>query len=391
VPLQQRGIQIHQKEETQDQKEKQEIKENDENKNEETKTLPENLEIDHPLFKSKPISNEDVENDDTLLALQNLVFEGTPKEIAENFKEQGNECFKKGTKFYKNAIAYYTQGIKQEFDDKELMSTLYANRAAVNMQLENFGRVVEDCLESIKILPNVKALYRLSKAYFSLKNYDDAIHYSEEGIKIEETNKTFKKLIKDCKVEKNKIEQRLKKERRVKEEKDRKRELVKTAIHIKGIIVGAPVFSNIKTFLEKSSVTLDGNNLTHWPVLFVYEEYHIIDFIKDFCEEETFGDHLQKMFPGDEFPDWDSNKKYVHSLLEIYSIVNHTTPVIEESKERKRKRKVKLNQTTKLIKILQHPEYVVPGIPVFYIFRKETPTKSTFLTTHIDELGNYEE
>jgi len=82
------------------------------------------------------------------------------------------------------------------------MSTLYANRAAVNMQLENFGRVVEDCLESIKILPNVKALYRLSKAYFSLKNYDDAIHYSEEGIKIEETNKTFKKLIKDCKVEK---------------------------------------------------------------------------------------------------------------------------------------------------------------------------------------------
>jgi len=125
--------------------------------------------------------------------------------------------------------------------------------------------------------------------------------------------------------------------------------------------------------------------------LFVYEEYHIIDFIKDFCEEETFEEHLQRMFPGDEFPDWDAFKKYVFNDLNVYCIVNQTTPNIEEKKERKRKRKVKVHPTTKLIKVLQHPEYIVPGIPVFYIFRKDTKAKTTFLNTFIEELGNYEE
>jgi len=155
--------------------------------------------------------------------------------------------------------------------------------------------------------------------------------------------------------------------------------------------MGAPVFSNIRSYLEKASIYLDDDGFTHWPVLFVYEEYHIIDFIKDFSEDDTFEAHLQRMFPGDEFSDWDVNQKYVYNMLDVYAILNHTLPNIEESKERNRKRKVKLNRSTKLIRLLQHPEYIVPGIPVLYVFRKETKSKSTFLATYVDELGNYEE
>jgi len=332
-----------------------------------------------------------VEDDEALLALQNLVYEGTPKEIAENFKDQGNDCFKKGKKFYKSAIGYYSQALKQNFEDNELRSQLLSNRAAVHLQLENYGRVVEDGLESVKYLPSVKAFYRLAKAYYSLKKYDEAIQYSEEGLKLEPDNKILKKLIKDSNIEKDKINKRIEGEKRKVEEIKKRKELLITALHIKGIVMGSPIFSNMNAYLEKSSVYLDENNFTHWPVLFVYEEYHIIDFIKDFCEEDTFELHLKRMFPGDDFPDWDANRKYVYTALDIYAIVNHTTPIINETKERKRKRKVKLNRSTKLIKLLQHPEYIVPGIPVIYIFRKDTKAKTLFLSTFIDELGNYEE
>jgi len=345
--------------------------------------------LKHPLFMDK--LPDDLEQDETLLAIQNLVYEGTPKEVAENFKDQGNDCFKKGSKFYRHAIEFYTQALKQEFEDDDFRSTLLTNRAAVNLQIENFGRVIEDCVKSIQLVPSVKAYYRLAKATFSLGRYDEAIKYSEDGLLMEENNKTLKKIIKDSFVEKDKLEKKFEEERRKEEEKIQKIELLKTAIYIKGIVVGEPIFTNIRYYLEKSSITIDDDGITHWPVLFVYEEFRVLDFIKDFSEEDTFEMHLERMFPGDgQFPDWDVNQGYVHNNLDIYAIVNHTNPYTESIKKRKRKRKVKLNHTTKLIKLLQHPEYVVPGIPVIYVLRNESKAKSIFLQTPIDEFGNYE-
>jgi len=187
------------------------------------------------------------------------------------------------------------------------------------------------------------------------------------------------------------LKKKIEEERLREEEKIQKVELLKTAIHIKGIVMGEPIFTNIRIYLEKASITIDDDGFTHWPVLFVYEEYHVLDFIKDFCEEDTFEMHLEKMFPGDsQYPDWDVNQTYTFNNLDIYVIVNHTNQLTESKKRRKRKRKVKLNHTTKLIKLLQHPEYVVPGIPVLYVLRKESKAKSTFLQTPIDEFGNYE-
>ncbi|ORX79170.1 hypothetical protein K493DRAFT_100969 [Basidiobolus meristosporus CBS 931.73] len=37
---------------------------------------------------------EDSEENATLLALQSLAYDGTAEEVAENFKNQGNDCFK---------------------------------------------------------------------------------------------------------------------------------------------------------------------------------------------------------------------------------------------------------------------------------------------------------
>jgi hypothetical protein len=55
------------------------------------------------------------------------------KEIAQNFKEQGNEYFK--GKRYREALGFYTQGMSAKPDDVQLKEALLLNRAACNLEL----------------------------------------------------------------------------------------------------------------------------------------------------------------------------------------------------------------------------------------------------------------
>ena len=101
-----------------------------------------------PLFmKSLP---EDALDDPTVAALQSLAHDGTPDgiyiipeattfaaheraEIAQNFKEQGNEYFK--DKRYREALGFYKQGVDAKPEDKLLLEALLCNRAACNLEL----------------------------------------------------------------------------------------------------------------------------------------------------------------------------------------------------------------------------------------------------------------
>lgn len=58
------------------------------------------------------------------------------KEIAQNFKEQGNEYFK--GKRYREALGFYTQGVGAKPDDVRLKEALLLNRAACNLELRAF-------------------------------------------------------------------------------------------------------------------------------------------------------------------------------------------------------------------------------------------------------------
>ena len=53
--------------------------------------------------------------------------------IANVYRNQGNEAFKKGD--FLNAVRFYTEGIKVECNDKELKTKLYNNRAISHFKL----------------------------------------------------------------------------------------------------------------------------------------------------------------------------------------------------------------------------------------------------------------
>ncbi|KAJ3086626.1 40S ribosomal protein [Quaeritorhiza haematococci] len=136
-----------------------------------------------PLFmRSLP---QDAEENDMLAALQSLVYDGTPEEIATNFKNQGNERFMEGRSQYKEAITFYTKGIEVKCKDDSLNSILYSNRAAVNLELKNYRRVLNDCAEAIKLNPqNVKAWFRSARACLELDKISEALDCCDRGLKV---------------------------------------------------------------------------------------------------------------------------------------------------------------------------------------------------------------
>lgn len=94
----------------------------------------------------------DGENNAALEALQALQYEGTKAEIAQGFKEQGNEMVK--AKLWRDAKEFYTKGIAvltaKGADDKwekgqdaeadagkerELEEQIFVNRALCNLEL----------------------------------------------------------------------------------------------------------------------------------------------------------------------------------------------------------------------------------------------------------------
>lgn len=100
-----------------------------------------------PLFmKSLP---DDDAQDTTISALQSLAHDGTPDgwscilvrgfsselpvEIAQNFKELGNEYF--AGKRWREAVDFYTQGVDAKPTDARLQEALLCNRAACNLEL----------------------------------------------------------------------------------------------------------------------------------------------------------------------------------------------------------------------------------------------------------------
>lgn len=54
-------------------------------------------------------------------------------EVAQNFKEQGNDYYK--GKRYREALGFYSQGIETKPTDKSLLEALLCNRAACNLEL----------------------------------------------------------------------------------------------------------------------------------------------------------------------------------------------------------------------------------------------------------------
>lgn len=288
-------------------------------------------------------------------------------EIAENFKNQGNENFKRGKHGYKDAIAYYTKAIDTDCSDKKLIETCYANRAAVNLELGNYGKVLRDCAKCLELNPtNVKALYRSARGLFQLDRNEEAYACCEHALNADPENATVKQL-------QLKIKQKLdylEKKKREKEEKElkekRQKEQLENALKSRKIKMA----TKDKSVKDAANIQYDEEtDSLSWPVFFLYPEHKESDFIQQFNEYSTFQDQLDVIL--EQPAPWDQ-KDYVYNPKNVQ--------VYFENNQGLHPTLIKIGNKLPLGKILSLDQYVVTdGIPSFIILPKTGTFKDEFL------------
>lgn len=328
----------------------------------------------HPFFmKSTP---ENGELSPLAEGLANLKFdpeENTPVELATNYKEDGNFNFKH--KNYRLAILGYTEGIKQRCDNAEINASLYNNRAAAHWHLKNLRSALGDSEKALSFSPNhTKAKIRAAKSAFQIAKYQTCIKYCEEILE-NTKDKDISELLSNAKKKKIIMERDQRKQARNIQNITEQKDAVLRAIIERGIKI-SNCDDEDDIDLSKLEPSLPGahdaivhveDGLLKWPVLFLYPEYQMTDFVRGCPENVPLSCQLEQLFPAP----WDEKNKYSVASVNVYFEGYDKMPhVIDPSKN--------LGDllVTKYFELRA-------GTPAFFVLPRGSKIESRFLENYI--------
>ena len=317
-------------------------------------------------LKKSPLFMTELEENDETEALKALAYEGAPSEVASDFRDRGNECFKarataaKGasapagaTRLLSDAKEFYTKGIQvlaaeerkrrngeptapekrtvgMDGDDEDLISdeeaavrqralleALYVNRAACNLELRNYRSCWLDGAAALRINDrNVKAYYRSARALAAVGRLDEAAEACTLGLAVDPDNGALKQTAREV-ATKSEEAARRRREDEERAARDARREaLLRAALKARGIRTRAserpPDTGDARVALRPDPD--DPRSELAFPAVLLYPAHLESDFVKAFGETESIGDHLAYIFP---LP-WDTAGEYRPEAVECY-------------------------------------------------------------------------
>jgi hypothetical protein len=333
-------------------------------------------EVFRELNKSPFFMTELEENADTE-ALRALAYEGTPLEVATDFKETGNDCFR--SKKWADAREYYGKGIlvlraeerkrrgldlqgraiaqrpvREETDAEReareaaetkqhesgeieigpaedrgfdspadvaaqtaLLESLYGNRAACHLALQNHRSCWEDGAAALRLNPrNLKALYRSARALLAADRIAEADDACARGLELDPDNAALRAVARDIVKRRETLDagRRREAERLA---RDKRRALLRSAaLQARGIQLRAtaepPAMEDARLQLVPDED--DAASSLSFPTVLLYPADMETDFIKAFNEQDSIADHLAYVFP---LP-WDTRGEYTLAGVECY-------------------------------------------------------------------------
>lgn len=284
----------------------------------------------------------------------------------------------------------------EEMDDGMLRieSIVRANRAAVYLAQKKYRDVVYDCNRALEAwTDNVKALYRSGRAQLALGRHSKAREAAERGLRLEPGSKPLTKLLSD-------VEAALDHQRRMKEaEERRKRDREEKAAQLRAACrdrhfrIGRPMFTSLRAY--DAEPFIDESDCLHWPLILLYPESGNSDFISDFAEVSTFGEHLATVLPDFGAPlAWDREGRYRVSNVEVFfqETMVRSLPLEEAFRDGSLEAERGSEHSARhdgnwwrvplhapLLLPLVHERYVIPGLPVFSVVAKGTAFYDNFI------------
>eukprot|EP00747_Dinoflagellata_sp_TGD_P032450 gnl/TRDRNA2_/TRDRNA2_136001_c1_seq1.p1 gnl/TRDRNA2_/TRDRNA2_136001_c1~~gnl/TRDRNA2_/TRDRNA2_136001_c1_seq1.p1 ORF type:complete len:350 (+),score=60.74 gnl/TRDRNA2_/TRDRNA2_136001_c1_seq1:27-1052(+) len=329
---------------------------------------------------------------DFLAALETL--KSTPEERAEKAKNEGNEAMRDGSKGgVLFAVKKYTKGLDERCKDKLLHATLLGNRAAAHTMLKNWGKALTDAKEALKfsVLPQASALracrrgasaaLELGKIPEARDLHTKAFEFLPEGTT---SDADLQRIL--CGIAKLEEEEENKRRKEKLAEADaselatvlQQRKLVVRDFddpHLRDQYLGPS--SGARWWYDSEVDEL------HFPVLLLYPEPAMSDFIQDVAESDCLLPHLIEMFGenAENSPFWDRERKYRATDLELY---------VEMPKHGSRERVERVHANLPLIGQLLEKQargYGIPGLPILLVVVKGSAYERQYflnrlLTTH---------
>lgn len=286
-----------------------------------------------PLFMTELEENDDLE------AIRALAYEGTPAEVAQGFKERGNESFQE--KKWADAKEFYGKGIEvlqveekkrkagqapkdgettseeKVQNEKSIWEICLVNRAACHLELKNFRSCTQDCAAALRLNPkNVKAYYRSSRALLSLSKILEADDACARGLTIDPKNAPLKAVAAQIIAKNEAIAEKARKETERENKVNKERYIRSAALVARGIrtikTAQPPEMEDAK--IEMIPDPMDPTSTLSFPCVLLYPLHLESDFIKSFNELQSLNDHLSYIFP---LP-WDMKGEYTPKSVECY-------------------------------------------------------------------------
>mmetsp|Transcript_24414 Transcript_24414/g.33325 ORF Transcript_24414/g.33325 Transcript_24414/m.33325 type:complete len:216 (+) Transcript_24414:299-946(+) len=215
-----------------------------------------------------------------------MAYDGTPEEVAKNFKNHGLSSLEKvlmkmakaDAKEVEEAIYCFDTGLEQKCGNPKIEFDLLLGRAKANLLVGNFGKVKEDCVQALKRKSaDEQAWFILCRSRYFVEKYEECQKFLKFALIKCPTSGKIHDLKKKCDAEMVKVEERVKEIATMQNvAMDKKLELYSN-MRSKKIKIGKKV--HYLPEIVDVTINIDKNGKLHFPVLILYDEYMATDFI----------------------------------------------------------------------------------------------------------------
>ncbi|KOB71489.1 putative Cyclophilin seven suppressor [Operophtera brumata] len=224
---------------------------------------------------------------------------------------------------------WYTEGIKQKCNNDDLNATLYQNRSTAQFYLQNFRSSLLDSERALKFAPDYyKAQFRAAKAAFQCMKYSQCIEYCQKILTVKPQDKDTADLLAKAKQKLLIQERDDRRKKRLHTIQSQQRDIILKTVKERGIRVyewkqnNEELDSELEfSLLETKTATASPEEMVHledgvlhWPVLLIYPEYKITDYIKACADTHTLLSEVEQVFPAP----WDDEGKYNLGNINVY-------------------------------------------------------------------------
>lgn len=201
-------------------------------------------------------------------------------------------------------------------------ASLYNNRAASHWHLKNYRSALYDSEKALTFnSDHTKARIRAAKSAFEIANYTKCIELCQKVLQQTKENE-ITKLLDKAKSKKLIQDRDLRKRERIDAKNSEQKDSVIQAIIERGIKISkCDDEDDIDlSILEPSlpgaqdAIVHIENGILRWPILLLYPEYQMTDFIRACPENVSLLCQLEQVFPAP----WDENNQYSVDKINVY-------------------------------------------------------------------------